>query len=68
LKDSATQVALTTFEGSSLGLPGVVEPRFGCWAMIATRRREFLAVLDRVGFLFAAEELFSSLPVSGDGR
>jgi hypothetical protein len=63
-KASAMHVALTSVEGSAsednwadvcggvdLGLMSKME-RFGCCAMMATRRREFLAVAARVGLRF----------------
>lgn len=56
LNDSAMHVALMVVSISvsvSSGL-GLSPTRFGCCAMMATRRREFLAVVARVGLRLAA--------------
>lgn len=71
LNDSAMHVALMVVEGSTSVAFGLdLSPaRLGCCAMMATRRREFLAVAERVGLRFAAadEEVWDSF-LKGDSE
>jgi hypothetical protein len=70
LNDSAMHVALMVVEGSTSVEPCGLDlspTRFGCWAMMATLRREFFAVTARVGLRLAAADAEESPRAASGG-